>query len=193
MRYLYDVCKVFSVAANGEQIEMIAMDIMSEYSYLKITEIMLFFLMFRTGQFRYGDADRGKMYGYISAEVISDCLFQFRRYRREILEKWDRCKREVERAKEEEQVASPEERFRVMLGMCLANHETINNIKKFGWLMEDELKKIETAIAELKDLRLLRQRVKEHLDGSDLTDVDKLRKAIEYLDNKYPQTQKDWS
>lgn len=70
------------------QIEQVAKVILMEFGYLKVTELMHFFVLFKSGKF-------GKFYGAVDGLVITEALQEFTHLRAERL--W-RIARERERA-----------------------------------------------------------------------------------------------
>lgn len=64
-----------TASAVAYQIDSIAHSIMEKYHYLKLTELMLFFSMFKAGELidRNGE-DTGKMYGTFSGKAIMSAL-----------------------------------------------------------------------------------------------------------------------
>lgn len=192
MSYLYEHCTTCNLSATAKQIEKIADDMVIGYGNLKITEIALFFNMLRSGYFRSGENDRAKMYGSISEEVIMDCLHSFRNgYRCEIIERHRQDLAKKKREEDEMRAASYQEKFEVLTAKCLQDPEFLDLIKENKWLMEQDIRKIETYVEEFKHLRLLRTRVAEYIknvnDGADpKTNIKVLEKANDFLNEKYP-------
>lgn len=73
-----------------QQIEQIAKVIMLEFSFLKATELMHFFILFKSGKF-------GKFYGAVDGLVITEALQEFRQMRRERLWELERKRAREER------------------------------------------------------------------------------------------------
>lgn len=63
---------------NGKQIEECAIVIATEFSYLKISEIMLFFFRFKSGKY-------GRFYGAVDPLVITESLRKFLNERSEYI------------------------------------------------------------------------------------------------------------
>lgn len=84
-----------------DQIDIISSVILNEYSYLKVTELMYFFYLWKAGRF-------GKFYGVIDPIVITESLIEFRKIRAvklgeiEAREKEEAIKREYEERQEME-------------------------------------------------------------------------------------------
>lgn len=104
--YLLDSAIFFGNAnASASQFYDIAGLIDTEVHYMKITELMLFFHMMKLGKFRdRNGADRGKMYGNFNGEVIMDCLYAFKQWRNEELERIERRKRAQDALSHEEDI-----------------------------------------------------------------------------------------
>ena len=82
-----------------QQIEQIAKVIIMEFGFMKATELMHFFILFKSGRF-------GKFYGAVDGLVITEALQEFRLMRREKLwqiqqrkEREERARRDAEHAK----------------------------------------------------------------------------------------------
>lgn len=82
-----------------QQIEQIAKVIIMEFGFMKATELMHFFILFKSGRF-------GKFYGAVDGLVITEALQEFRLMRREKLwqlqqrrEQEERARRDAEHAK----------------------------------------------------------------------------------------------
>lgn len=81
-----------------QQIEQIAKVIILEFSFLKATELMHFFILFKSGKF-------GKFYGAVDGLVITEALQEFRQLRRERLWGLEQKRAREERARLEQQIA----------------------------------------------------------------------------------------
>ena len=77
-----------------QQIEQIAKVIILEFSFMKATELMHFFILFKSGKF-------GKFYGSVDGLVITEALQEFREMRREKLWALEQKRQQIERAKQE--------------------------------------------------------------------------------------------
>lgn len=88
------------------QIDMICDVIISNFGYLKVTELMVFFLKFKAGEY-------GKFFGVIDGLVITEALNKFMEFRKQMIEKAERMQLEREREerykKQEENAISREE------------------------------------------------------------------------------------
>ena len=84
------------------QVDMLAKVIMSSFPYLKVTELMHFFLLFKTGKF-------GKFYGAVDGLAITESLRAFCNERREYIyrftEQERRRQKEMEDAQRDREVA----------------------------------------------------------------------------------------
>ena len=76
------------------QIEQTAKVIMLNFHFLKVTEMMHFFILFKGGKF-------GKFYGAVDGLVITEALQDYLKLRREALEFYRRKQEEKERAANE--------------------------------------------------------------------------------------------
>lgn len=98
--FLIDAAKFFGLAdkIDGFTINSIAESIMTEYYYLKISELTLFFHLLKSGHFRdrFGE-DRSRMYGSFSGEIIMDCLFKFKQERAKYLDELEAMRKIQER------------------------------------------------------------------------------------------------
>ena len=77
-----------------QQIEQIAKVIILEFGFMKATELMHFFILFKSGKF-------GKFYGSVDGLVITEALQEFREMRREKLWALEQKRQQIERAKQE--------------------------------------------------------------------------------------------
>lgn len=77
-----------------QQIEQIAKVIILEFGFMKATELMHFFILFKSGKF-------GKFYGAVDGLVITEALQEFRVMRREKLCALEQKIQQIERAKQE--------------------------------------------------------------------------------------------
>lgn len=69
--------------------------VMAQFGYLKLTELMYFFVLFKSGRF-------GRFYGSVDALVIAAALREFERLRYETLDRIERERREEERCRQAE-------------------------------------------------------------------------------------------
>ena len=77
-----------------QQIEQTAKVIILEFGFMKVTELMHFFILFKSGKF-------GKFYGAVDGLVITEALQEFRIMRREKLWALEQMRQQIERAKQE--------------------------------------------------------------------------------------------
>ena len=77
---------------TADQINMISDVIIANFGYLKVTELMVFFLKFKAGEY-------GKFFGVIDGLVITEALHKFMDFRKQMIEKAERI--ELERQREE--------------------------------------------------------------------------------------------
>lgn len=121
------------------QIDMLAKVIIATFSFLKVTELMHFFLLFKSGKF-------GKFYGAVDGLVITEALQDFCRERNDKIYQFEeeerKRKEEIERERQDKSVA----RFRALLAEYDINpHEWVKNQDLFkGDLTPEQIK------AELK-------------------------------------------
>ena len=90
---------------EGKPLEECAFVIATEYYYLKVSELMLFFHRFKTGSY-------GRFYGSVDALVITTSLREFIRERGVAIERHDQEVREKEEAEHCKRVISYEEYLR---------------------------------------------------------------------------------
>ena len=77
------------------QIDQIAKVILLNFAYLKVTEMMYFFVLFKSGRF-------GKFYGAVDGLVITEALQDFCQLRRDKLWEYEQKRQQAERLKEEQ-------------------------------------------------------------------------------------------
>ena len=75
------------------QIEDTAKVIIAEFDYLKVSELMLFFVQFKAGRY-------GRFYGAVDGLVITQALQEFCAYRRDVLERHRRQQEKEAREKQ---------------------------------------------------------------------------------------------
>lgn len=75
-----------------QQIEQIAKVIILEFGFFKVTELMHFFILFKSGKF-------GKFYGAVDGLVITEALQEFRQMRAEKLWRLEQQRQQAERAR----------------------------------------------------------------------------------------------
>lgn len=80
------------------QIEETAKVIIAEFDYLKVSELMLFFVQFKAGRY-------GRFYGAVDGLVITQALQEFCAYRRDVLERHRRLQEKEAREKQRAQWA----------------------------------------------------------------------------------------
>ena len=76
------------------QIEQVAKVILMEFGFMKATELMHFFILFKSGKF-------GKFYGSVDGLVITEALQEFREMRREKLWALEQRRQQIERARQD--------------------------------------------------------------------------------------------
>lgn len=76
------------------QIEQVAKVILMEFGFMKATELMHFFILFKSGKF-------GKFYGSVDGLVITEALQEFREMRREKLWALEQSRQQIERARQD--------------------------------------------------------------------------------------------
>lgn len=76
------------------QIEQVAKVILMEFGFMKATELMHFFILFKSGKF-------GKFYGAVDGLVITEALQEFRVMRREKLWALEQRRQQIERARQD--------------------------------------------------------------------------------------------
>lgn len=117
------------------QIDMLAKVIIATFHFLKVTELMHFFLLFKSGKF-------GKFYGVVDGLVITEALQDFCRERNNkifLFEQEERKrKEEIERERQDKAVAQ----FRALLAEYDINpHEWVKNQDLFkGNLTPEQIK-----------------------------------------------------
>lgn len=103
------------------QIDMLAKTIIATFHYLKVTELMHFFLLFKSGKY-------GKFYGAVDCIVITEALQDFCRERNEKLYQYEEEERKRKEAIEQERHDREVERFRALLNAYgITPHEWVKN------------------------------------------------------------------
>lgn len=80
---------------SDRQTEEIAQTILATFGFLKLTELMYFFLLFKSGEF-------GKFYGAVDGLTITSALKSFLRIRTEHLQTYEREEQERQRTERRE-------------------------------------------------------------------------------------------
>lgn len=117
------------------QIDMLAKVIIATFPYLKVTELMHFFLLFKSGKF-------GKFYGVVDGLVITEALQDFCRERNDMIYQFEqeehKRKEEIEQERRDKTVA----RFRAFLAEYeITPHEWVKNQDLFkGDLTPEQIK-----------------------------------------------------
>lgn len=117
------------------QIDMLAKTIIATFNYVKVTELMHFFLLFKSGKY-------GKFYGAVDGIVITEALQDFCRERNEKLYRFyeaeKKRKDEIERAHHDKKVA----KFRAFLKLhdCTVTEWLHNKDLFTGKLTVDAIK-----------------------------------------------------
>lgn len=82
----------------------LARTIITAYPYLKASELMFFFLLFKSGYY-------GKFYGTVDAMAVSEGLQKFQRTRREFLERYEREDEQERETRERDESAARAQAF----------------------------------------------------------------------------------
>lgn len=90
------------------QIDMLVKVIIATFHYLKVTELMHFFLLFKSGKY-------GKFFGAVDGMVITEALQTFCKERNEKIWKYEEAERKRKKEIESEQHDEEVARFRVLL------------------------------------------------------------------------------
>jgi len=93
------------------QLTEVAKTIISNYGYLKVTEMMVFFQRFKADMY-------GKFYGAVDGLVITSALFEFLEYRSKMIDKFNK------EAKESEQKRSDQMKEKLWRLCCELAHST---------------------------------------------------------------------
>lgn len=101
--------------------------IMLNFSYMKVTELMHFFVMFKSGKF-------GKFYGAVDGLVIMDALQDFAKMRNEFIHEM-----ELKRQKEEKDRADREHSMRVVTYEEYQELKWLYNMGYEPWRIKAEL------------------------------------------------------
>lgn len=86
---LFDFCGIKDKLTSNT-IEILANVILTNYGYLKVTELMVFFQKFKAGEY-------GKFYGVIDPLLITDALNQFLKFRYKKIDEYQKIKEREER------------------------------------------------------------------------------------------------
>lgn len=79
---------------NPDQMMMLCDIILTDYYYLKASELLLFFYQFKAGKY-------GQLYGSVDPLRVSNALIEFAAYRRAMIFKYESLHRDEERANQE--------------------------------------------------------------------------------------------
>lgn len=79
---------------NPDQMMMLCDIILTDYYYLKASELLLFFYQFKAGRY-------GQLYGSVDPLRVSNALIEFAAYRRAMIFKYESLHRDEERANQE--------------------------------------------------------------------------------------------
>ena len=112
-----DAAKFFGMSGRTSEDAVVSIcEMISAAQYdLKATELMLFFYLFKSSFFRTsGDDDASKMYGTFSGEVISDCLYRFRKFRNSVIDDYEMEQNKKKREESFKNVATPEQRDEII-------------------------------------------------------------------------------
>lgn len=99
--YLADIArfKGFNDKTDTSLINETAKQIRMNYGFMKVTELMIFFSMFKASMFRNSKGeDATRMFGQFQGDVILDCLKLFSVHRADEIDRIERAK-EAERIK----------------------------------------------------------------------------------------------
>ena len=80
---------------NPDQMMMLSDIVMTEYFYLKASELLLFFFQFKSGKY-------GELYGSVDPLRVSSALVEFTAYRREMIFRIEQKQKEEQKRKDEE-------------------------------------------------------------------------------------------
>lgn len=109
-----------------DQIEVVASVILNEYRYLKITELMYFFFLWKSGRF-------GKFYGVVDPIQITESLQEFVKIRKREIERIEKEEYEKKRKREYEERQEMERRGELV---GIEYFELLKEIEReeIGWL-----------------------------------------------------------
>ena len=93
---------------GNEQIDRLAKVIMASFKFLKVTELMLFFLQFKSGKY-------GKFYGSVDSLAITESLQDFCCERKNVLNRYEEEEYKRKRDIEEEKHGRDVEQFKSFL------------------------------------------------------------------------------
>ncbi len=109
--FLLDTASFYGMAdakSNPETIYGISDAISLEYYHFKVSELVLFFQLLKSGHFRdSNDNDRGKMYGSFNGEVVMDCLYKFKQERARFIDEQEAEKRREARERMNREAVPP--------------------------------------------------------------------------------------
>lgn len=124
---------------SESQIEQTAKVIISEWGYLKVTELMHFFVLFKSGKY-------GKFYGAVDSMVITEGMRKFVRERYELVGRLREEEEQREREAEKEADAEEVRKFKDALSVSNMTvgewHRlkseyglTLDEVAELGWLL----------------------------------------------------------
>lgn len=93
------------------QLDSISQVIMATWGYYKVTEMMLFFLQFKSGKY-------GKFYGAVDSMVITEALREFDKERRQAIERFEREDEARQKEVQEEAASIAQAKWREHIRRC---------------------------------------------------------------------------
>lgn len=108
---------------TGESLEECAFLIASEYYYMKVSEMMLFFHRFKLGRY-------GRFYGSVDPMVIMEALMEFARERRQAYEQKENKEKQERMEESRGQGVSYEQYLAIRKRAEMGDHEAIELLKK---------------------------------------------------------------
>lgn len=187
--HLFSLVRAFGIKTTPDAVSEIASDIITGYSHLKITEIMLALKMMREGKFREGfdgSGNRAEMFGVLSSAVICDCINRFcHDYRNPILDKKMREKALKMRLEANSKAATPSEKLNIIGGAIIESPDSMKLLSQF--LTKEQRMTLEYYARERQALLRLKQRVEEYINTpEEQRNTATLEKGIEYINSEFP-------
>lgn len=117
------------------QLDSISQVIMATWGYYKVTEMMLFFLQFKSGKY-------GKFYGSVDSMVITEALREFDKERCQAIDRYNREEEQRQKKLQEEAAEEIQAKWREHLRRCCLNVSEYLKISRRYNLTPEEMEMV---------------------------------------------------
>lgn len=166
------------------QLDSISQVIMATWGYYKVSEMMLFFLQFKSGKY-------GKFYGAVDSMVITQALRDFDKERCQAIDRYNREEEERQKREQEEVAAIARAKFHEHLRRCCLPFSEYHKISQrynlspeememVGWLFNIgyEPEQLAKERSEEAKMRAIRAKRKTDLDAM-IAELQRQRAALD--------------